>query len=50
MQGKKLLPGVQNIVGRGERPDAPDRGRGDGALDARDEVGKTPNLIGENWS
>ena len=41
MQGKKLLPGQQNIAGGGLRPRTPDRGRGDRALDAGKEVGKT---------
>src|SRR5271170_3744695 len=40
MQGDELLPGQQNIVRGGRRPRAPDRGRGDRALDAVEEVGK----------
>ncbi len=40
MQGKKLLPGVQNVGRGGLRARAPDRRRGDGALDAPEEVGE----------
>src|ERR1700690_2409854 len=42
MQGEKLLPGEQNIAGGSFLPRTPDRGRGDGATDAREEVGKPP--------
>lgn len=37
MQGNKLLPGQQNIGSGGLWPRAPDRSRGDGALDAGKE-------------
>ena len=41
MQGKKLLPGQQNVARSRLRTDAPDRRRGDGALDPVQRVGKT---------
>src|ERR1700722_17099052 len=44
MQGKKLLPGLQNIARRRRRPGAPDRGRGNRALDAAEKVAKTRAL------
>src|SRR5580692_7388625 len=40
MQGDKLLPGEQNIAFGGLRPGAPDRRRGDAALDAPEEFGE----------
>src|SRR6476660_1227197 len=39
MQGKKLLPGVQNVGRRRLLARPPDRRRGDVALDAREELG-----------
>ena len=40
MQGKKLLPGVQNVGGRRLLTRAPDRRRGDVAFDAGEELGE----------
>src|ERR1700733_9378442 len=40
MQGDKLLPSEQNITLGGLRPGAPDRRRGDAALDAPEQLGK----------
>src|SRR5579863_7688079 len=40
MQGKKLLPGQQNIAGGGVLPRTPYRRRCDAALDAGHELGK----------
>src|SRR5215831_2804280 len=40
MQGKKLFPGQQNVARRRLRPGAPDRGRGDRALDPAENVAK----------
>src|SRR5580658_10055756 len=41
MQGNELLPGQQNIVRSGVWPGAPDRWRGDGALDSLEEIAET---------
>src|SRR5580692_5137481 len=41
MQGDELLPGQQNIGGSGIWPGAPDRWRGDGALDSFEEFAET---------
>ncbi len=40
MQGKKLLPGQQNIARRRFRPGSPDRRRRDRALDPAEKVAK----------
>src|SRR6516225_1200514 len=40
MQGNKLLPGQQNVVRGSLLARAPDRRRGDRALDAGNEIGK----------
>ena len=47
MQGKKLPPGQQNVGLPRLRARPPDRRRGDGALDAADQVGKAlPGELG----
>src|SRR6516225_2951968 len=40
MQGKKLLPGQQNVARRRLRPGTPDRWRGNRALDPAENVAK----------
>lgn len=50
MQGDKLFPGLQNVIMGGLRLGAPDRQRGDGALDAGEQVGKSAaNLSSGDW-
>ena len=41
MQGDKLLPRGQNVVGGGVQLRAPDRRRGDGLVDARSHLGQS---------
>src|SRR5262249_50507952 len=44
MQGKKLFPGQQNVARRRLRPGAPDRRRGDRALDSAENVAKAESV------